>query len=61
MSVANALGEPGKGIHFHVCGIAVMDVAFTALAAFIVLMVVGTIVHYMLGVRTTITKAVFPE
>lgn len=67
----DALGKPGAGIHFHVCGIAVVDLALTFVAAwflarwrgwpvwatFAVLFAVGTLVHLVVGVRTTVTKA----
>ena len=29
----NALGIPGKGVHFHVFGIAIMDVLMTIIGA----------------------------
>lgn len=31
MKLKDALGKPGEGIHFHICGIAVMDVLATVL------------------------------
>lgn len=69
----DALGKPGEGIHFHVCGIAIVDLGLTALAAwglarwldvsawwmFAFLMVVGLLVHHAIGVRTKLTKLVF--
>jgi hypothetical protein len=65
----DALGTPGQGIHFHVLGIAVVDLLATLLAAyllatwrgwsvwgtFLVLVLVGTLVHAAVGVRTTLT------
>ena len=32
----NILGFPGKGIHFHLFGIAIMDVIFTFIGAWII-------------------------
>lgn len=32
----NSLGIPGKGVHFHVFGIAIMDVLFTFLGAWFI-------------------------
>lgn len=69
----NALGTPGRGIHFHVFGIAIVDLALTFLAAwaiarwrrwsvawtFAAFMVLGLLVHWLVGVKTTLTNAVF--
>ena len=68
----DALGKPGEGVHFHIMGIAVVDLALTIAAAyalarwqkwsfvwtFVALMVLGVLVHAAIGVRTTLTKAV---
>lgn len=68
----DALGKPGEGVHFHVMGVAVVDLALTALAAwalakwrdwsfawtFAAAMLLGLVVHAAVGVRTTLTKAV---
>lgn len=68
----NALGEPGKGVHFHVLGIAVVDMLMTVLAAFIIsrwtgkfwlvlviLFLLGIILHRIFCVNTTINKLIF--
>lgn len=69
----DALGTPGQGIHFHVLGIAIVDLLLTFLAAwavarwrgwsvawtFAAFMVLGLVVHWLVGVRTTLTVAVF--
>ncbi len=69
----NALGIPGKGIHFHVFGIAIMDVLMTIIGAgilsyifkwnflitLIVLFLIGIILHRLFCVNTTIDKLLF--
>ena len=69
----NSLGIPGKGIHFHVFGIAIMDVLMTIIGAgilsyifkwnflitLIVLFLSGIILHRLFCVRTTIDKLLF--
>lgn len=69
----NALGIPGKGAHFHVFGIAILDVIMTilggALLAYVfklsyfwtilILFVLGIVLHRIFCVRTTIDKALF--
>jgi hypothetical protein len=66
----NALGIPGKGVHFHVFGIAIMDVLMTILGAWVIsrwtgwkfiyvlpsLFILGIILHRLFCVKTTIDK-----
>lgn len=68
MSVATMFGAPGEGIHTHVFGVAIVDVAMTAGAAvvigratnqsiplvFIGLIGVGTAAHSYFGVNTVL-------
>jgi len=69
----NALGIPGKGVHFHVFGIAIMDVVMTIIGAgilsyifkwnflitLIVLFLTGIILHRLFCVKTTVDKLLF--
>jgi len=69
----NALGIPGKGVHTHVFGVAIMDVIMTVIGAgllsyflkwnFLVVVVLlfalGIVLHRLFCVRTTIDKALF--
>ena len=69
----NSLGVPNKGVHFHVFNIAIVDVIFTILGAFIIsylfhinfwlvliiLFLLGIILHRIFCVRTTIDKLIF--
>jgi hypothetical protein len=72
--LANLLGEPGKGIHTHVFGIAIADVLMVVVAALVLhwgyprysfwmwlagLFVVGIVMHRLFGVRTTVDKWLF--
>lgn len=72
----NALGVPGKGIHYYrLFGIAIADVIMTIIGAFlisyftkrnfiyilIILFVSGIILHRLFCVRTTIDKLLFPN
>jgi hypothetical protein len=72
----NALGVPGKGVHsLRVGGIAIVDVIFTLVGAYIIayfartsfawtaagLFLLGIIMHRMFCVRTTIDKLLFPN
>lgn len=66
-----ALGVPGQGIHVHVGGVAIMDFAFTFLAAipfaylsgesyltsFVLLFLLGFFFHIIFNVPTTITTS----
>ena len=66
----DVLGIPGKGVHFHVFGIAIMDVLMTILGAwgisrwtgwkFIYVLpgffILGIILHRLFCVKTTIDK-----
>lgn len=66
----NALGRPREGIHFHVFGIAIVDLVLTFVAAyflarwrgwsvwltFAALMLLGLVVHRIVGVDTTLTR-----
>lgn len=69
----DALGKPGEGIHSHFgLGFAVIDVALTALAAyilsssfnigfifaFLILIVLGIAMHYIFGVQTALNRAI---
>jgi hypothetical protein len=63
-------GKPGRGIHFHVFGIAIVDLLLTILAAYyiskstqysfifvlMVLLVLSVIVHKIFGVHTTLSN-----
>lgn len=63
-------GVPGVGIHTHVWGIAIVDVLGTILGAFIlgkmlgknpfmvfvVLMIIGTLMHMSCQINTTLTN-----
>jgi len=69
----NALGIPGKGVHTHVIGFAIMDITMTivggALLAYIfkwsyfwtilILFLLGIALHRLFCVRTTLDKALF--
>jgi hypothetical protein len=69
----NALGVPGKGVHFHVFGFAIMDTIMTiiggALLAYIfkwnyfwtifILFLIGILLHRIFCVSTTIDKLLF--
>lgn len=66
-------GEPGKGIHTHVCGLAIFDVIMTLLVAWgiaklcklnllyttIGLFLLGILAHRIFNVRTTVDKLLF--
>ena len=66
----NLLGEPGKGVHFHVCGIAIVDVLMTIIGAYLIstgfntnffntlliLFLLGMILHLIFCVETTVNK-----
>jgi hypothetical protein len=69
-------GKPNSGVHkYRFFGIAIVDVAETILAAWIIsyysgysfvytlgfLFILGIIVHRLFSVRTTIDKLVFPN
>ena len=72
---SKALGEPGKGVHFHVMGIAVVDVALTFVGALLIqrllmpsysylhvligFFLLGIVLHRMFCVKTTIDKLLF--
>lgn len=67
------LGIPGKGIHTHVYGIAIIDVVMTIIGAgllsylfkwnfiicLLVLFLLGILLHRVFCVRTTIDKLLF--
>ncbi len=69
----NAFGEPGKGVHFHVLGIAIFDLAGTFIISFILhkifhwnlwvvflsAMILAIILHRLFCVNTTINKLIF--
>ena len=66
------LGIPSKGIHFHIFGIAIMDVIMTIIGGILlayifkwnyfwtilILFVLGIILHRLFCVRTTIDKLI---
>ena len=66
-----ALGKPNEGIHTHVLGVAVADVAMTAgaayvihritdkpvLSVFVTLIGIGVFAHWYFGVDTTLNRA----
>jgi len=68
----NSLGVPGKGIHFHVFGIAIMDVIMTIIGGILlayifkwnyfwtilILFVLGIVLHRLFCVRTTIDRLI---
>ena len=71
---SNILGSPKEGIHsFRLFNIAIVDFGFTIIAAiiisyafdysllmvFIILMVIGILLHKIFCVNTTITKLIF--
>jgi hypothetical protein len=69
----NILGKPGKGMHFHVLGIAIVDLLLTIGVAvllwrwkkwnpfivFAVLMLIAILLHRLFCVNTTINKLIF--
>jgi uncharacterized oligopeptide transporter (OPT) family protein len=69
----NALGIPGKGLHTHVFGVAIMDVIMTIIGAgllsyffkwnfllvVVLLFAIGIVLHRLFCVTTTIDKALF--
>lgn len=71
----NALGEPGKGVHTHLFGVAVADVIMTILGSWIIaktmnwdyvktlgaVFLLGIILHRLFCVRTTVDKLLFPR
>jgi uncharacterized membrane protein len=72
----NILGEPKKGVHsYRFMGLAIMDVIFTIIGAFIIsyttgysfylvlaiLFLTGIVLHRLFCVRTTIDKILFPN
>ena len=71
---AAALGVPGRGVHFHVFGIAIVDVALTIAAAVAVARwrgwsvawclvgaaCAGIVAHRAACVRTTVDRWLFP-
>lgn len=69
----DSLGRPGHGVHFHVLGVAIVDVVATLVAAWLFarfmrwpfwvcaigLAVVGVVAHRLFRVRTTIDRFFF--
>ena len=68
------LGEPGKGIHTHVFGVAIADVVMTVVAAGLLhlawprysfwlwlvgLFLLGILLHRLFGVRTVVDRWLF--
>jgi hypothetical protein len=72
--LSEALGKPGEGVHFHVFGVAIFDVAAVLAVAWILsdgsrssfakwalaLFALGIIAHRAFGVRTTVDEILFP-
>lgn len=66
------LGKPGEGIHFHVFGIAIVDVVATILLGCLLgylfsinpfwfilgLFILAEFLHYIFGVETTVMKLI---
>ena len=66
---------PGEGIHFHVFGVAIMDLLATILGAYFItwktglglplvltiLFIIGIVIHRMLGIHTTFDKIIFGD
>lgn len=76
MPNSSILGEPNEGIHaYRVGNIAIVDVALTVFAAWVVarltnkslwavllvFFILGIVAHRIFGVRTTIDKLLFPS
>jgi len=72
----NILGKPNEGIHsFRFCGLAIVDVILTIIAAFLIsyfknisffisllgLFLLGIFLHKLFCVRTSIDKILFPN
>ena len=69
----NLFGEPNKGLHFHVLGIAIIDLLLTIIAAygisvwrdwnfllvFLYFMIIAIVLHRIFCVNTTINKLLF--
>jgi len=69
----NSLGVPDKGVHFHVFGIAIIDVIMTIVGGYflsyffkwnflwtvLILFLIGIICHRIFCVRTTVDKLLF--
>jgi hypothetical protein len=69
----NALGIPGKGVHTHVFGVAIMDVIMTIIGAgllsyffkwnfllvVVILFALGIVLHRLFCVKTTVDKVLF--
>lgn len=69
----NALGKPNEGAHFHVLGIAVVDVFMTIVLALVIsyftkwkvywvlpaLFVIAILLHRLFCVNTTVNKLIF--
>ena len=72
---SDSLGKPGEGVHAHFLGIAVIDVLFTVILAYILHKVTGKfgfaawlvisfaagiVAHRYFCVRTTVDRFLFP-
>ena len=70
----NILGEPGKGIHTHIMGLAYIDIIFTIIGAYLItcifpninlwyclliLFIIGIICHRLFCVRTKVDRLLF--
>mgnify|MGYP001594651001 CR=1 FL=1 len=69
----NIFGKPKEGVHFHVFGIAIVDLSLTVLLAYLIsrykkinflivltiCMLVAIIIHYIFCVKTSINKIIF--
>lgn len=72
-SYRNALGEPNKGFHTHIFGLAVFDLLGTSLIAlliaryskvnfwlvFAIIFLFGILLHRLFCVNTTVNKFIF--
>ncbi len=70
----HVLGEPGKGVHVHLFGVAIMDVLMTIIGSWIIaktmnwnyaktlgaVFLSGIVLHRVFCVRTTVDKLLFP-
>ena len=70
----NSLGAPGRGVHTHVAGVAVVDLGLTLLAAWALarwlghpwwwwalgLLAAGVAAHRLFCVRTAVDRFLFP-
>lgn len=73
--VADIFGKPGEGVHsYRLCGVAIVDLVLAVLlgvavargtgislpAGIVGVLLLGIIVHHVLGVRTAVDRTLFP-